>query len=148
MSKVVSLSTEVLSVDSPLRPVESVVVHVTTRDGVTGSSYVWNWSAAAPGLPSGADLIRAGVSYLSPLVAGRDVFAHDALYADVYERTLAVQLAGGPVATAHAAIDMALWDAACKTAGQPLHHTCSAAYGIVRRSTGRSGAALQRLSNS
>lgn len=123
---IASISVEIATVETPSQPIDIVIVQVATGDGVTGSAYVWTLRRETPGAPAASDLIEAGVRFLAPTVVGRGLFEHEALFADVYRRTVALQIAGGPLAMAHSCIDMAIWDAACKSLALPLHRALGA----------------------
>jgi L-alanine-DL-glutamate epimerase-like enolase superfamily enzyme len=92
--------------------VDSLLVHVTTDEGVDG------WGEAL-GL-SAVSVTRAAVDVLvAPLCVGKDPTRIAELIGDA--RAALVGLGpGGPVAHALSAVDIALWDIAGKVAGAPL----------------------------
>ena len=110
-----------------LRFVDNVVVHVDTEDGQRGSSYVWTPSTRLEAMPAPDSLVfvlQAGVRSLAPAVVGEDVFEYERIRARVAQHT--VTLSGGLMETAYSGVDMAIWDAMCKTMDQPLHRLLGA----------------------
>lgn len=133
MAQIVEVTSEVVSI--PVTPpvispagvpvithVDNVIVHVDAADGVRGSSYVWAPSGRGASAPmpanSTAFAVNAAVAMLVPHAVGRDVSEYEGLCA-AYER-LAVTMGGGILGTVYSGLDMALWDAHCKTLGVPL----------------------------
>jgi L-alanine-DL-glutamate epimerase-like enolase superfamily enzyme len=132
MPEIISVSSEVVSfpVDPPvLRPtgggiryIDNVIIHVDTDEGIRGSSYVWTHSAREARLPAAGSIvfvIQAAVAPLADIVVGRDVREYEKMRADVglVESTIG----GGVLTTAYSGLDMAVWDAMCKSLGAPLY---------------------------
>ncbi|MDT2006688.1 mandelate racemase/muconate lactonizing enzyme family protein [Rhodococcus opacus] len=131
VSKIAAISTQLVPIplESPLTPlggnlkfrtVYNVVVHVDTTDGIRGSSYVWlpGTENAPIELPHEAAIVAEAVHGFADAVVGESVFSYERLWAIKTART--VLPGNGIVSFAHSALDMALWDAACKTLGLPL----------------------------
>ena len=99
--------------DRGMAAAESLLVKVTTDDGVTG------WGEAF-GLRATAAVKVALETMVAPACLGRDAGQIAPLMAEI-RRTLHVFGLSGPVAYALSAIDIALWDIAGKTAGMPVY---------------------------
>jgi len=85
------------------------VVRVRTSEGLTGTGYA-----------RGGSLVQAAVEHeVTPVVLGRDPFAVERIWHEVYERTALVGRKGA-VMRALSAVDIALWDIKAKAAGLPL----------------------------
>ena len=93
--------------------VDSLLVKVTTSQGVTGWGEAFCFEAAAMARHAVEDLI-------SPLCLGRDATRIGPLMREIAVR-LQVFGRGGTVIHALSAVDTALWDIAARTAGLPLH---------------------------
>ena len=93
-------------------PVDSLLVKVTTGDGVAGWGEAFGFEAAP--------MTRWAVEELiTPLCVGRDATRIGPLMREVQEK-LQVFGRGGTVMHALSAVDTALWDIAGRTAGLPL----------------------------
>ena len=92
---------------------QSVVVRVTTRDGVTG----WGegWAIVAPEIA--ATVLR---DLIAPFVIGRDPQDVIAIYEDVYDAMRVRGFFGGFYLDAIAALDIAIWDCKAKALNQPI----------------------------
>jgi L-alanine-DL-glutamate epimerase-like enolase superfamily enzyme len=100
--------------------VTDVLVRVETEDGAVG------WGEAC----SGADVrsVEAAVQAMTPFVVGRDAWDRESIQHDLWMHGL-WQFRAGTGAFAFAGIDMALWDACARAAGQPLYRL----FGGLRR---------------
>ena len=95
-----------------VRAVPLLLVDLRTREGVTGRTYVFCYTAA------GAKAVAAHLAEAVELVRGRAA-APIAIARDL-ERRFALLGVTGPVRMALSALDMALWDARATAAGLPL----------------------------
>lgn len=97
-----------------------VIVRVTDSDGVQGWGEVWsNWPAV------GAEHRARMTADLGQALIGKDTADPAAIFDNFTRLTevLALQTGEpGPVASAIAGIDIALWDLAARRAGKPLAH--------------------------
>ncbi|TXH19088.1 MAG: mandelate racemase/muconate lactonizing enzyme family protein [Mycobacterium sp.] len=97
---------------APLTAADSLLVKVTTSDGVVGWGEAFGLTAV--------DLAAHALDRLiTPLCLGRDATDIAALMADV-QRKLHVFGRGGAITYALSAVDIALWDIAGKRAGVPV----------------------------
>lgn len=92
---------------------ETVLVHLTTSDGLEGTGYAYT---IGTGGTSVFALLR---DHLLPHLAGRDSRNIEQLWQELFARTRATAT-GAITSLALAAIDTALWDVRCKRAGEPL----------------------------
>jgi len=96
-----------------LKTVDSLVVKVTTDQGVTG----WGESFGFTAVP----MVKAAVDrIIAPLCIGRDPLLIGKLLHEL-QVTLHIFGRGGAIMFALSALDIALWDIAGKFAGQPVH---------------------------
>ncbi|WP_207538693.1 enolase C-terminal domain-like protein [Sabulicella rubraurantiaca] len=114
---------EVRAVDAPLDPplrnslntitrAPLVIVNLRTREGASGTAYVWPYAVEALG-PTAALTRDIGVS-----LVGRDL-APTSLWMELHNRYRLLG-AEGLVGIALAALDMAMWDALARAAELPL----------------------------
>jgi galactonate dehydratase len=91
----------------------SVVVRVTTRDGVVG----WGegWAIVAPEVA--ATILR---DLLAPFVIGRDPQDAVAIYEDLYDAMRVRGFFGGFYLDAIAALDIAIWDCKARAVNLPI----------------------------
>lgn len=92
---------------------EHILVDVTLENGLTGTG--WTSTMGNGGLAVEA-LAKA---YLAPMLSGRDVFDHEAIWSALWKRSHQPG-AGGIAALAVSAFDLALWDLRGKLAGLPV----------------------------
>ena len=91
----------------------SVVVRVTTRDGVVGWGETYGLTAP--------QVIGTFIDDLvAPLITGRDPFDVQVLWEDLYDILRVRGYGGGFYLDAVAAVDIALWDICGRAAGLPL----------------------------
>ena len=93
---------------------DTVLVRVETAEGVTG----WGEAHAARAPTVIAELIN---STLAPLAIGVPLDAPEELWQRVYRNQLASHGTGAAAAIALSGLDLALWDARGRAAGQPVH---------------------------
>ncbi len=92
---------------------ELITVTIRTSDGQSGTGYTYTGG-------KGGHAIAAMVEHdLAPFLIGKDASQIDALY-DAMQWHVHYVARGGIASFAISAIDIALWDIRCKTAGQPL----------------------------
>jgi L-alanine-DL-glutamate epimerase-like enolase superfamily enzyme len=96
-----------------LRTVDSLIVKVTTDDGVVGWGETFGFTAI-PAVKVAIDKI------LSPEVIGKDATQREKLMTDV-QKKLHIFGRSGALIYGLSAIDIALWDIAGKVAQQPVH---------------------------
>ncbi|HEX6870895.1 MAG TPA: mandelate racemase/muconate lactonizing enzyme family protein [Micromonosporaceae bacterium] len=133
MTRIVSIATQQVPIPLPapvvpqggtltFRRLDNLVVHVGTDDGGQGSAYVWlPGSGAGPGDPPvpAQRAVEELVHGLGAALIGADVFSHEQLWKAMATR---VEHHGrGLLSLAHSGLDMAMWDAALKSVGLPLH---------------------------
>ena len=94
-------------------PVDSLLVKITTSQGITGWGEAFGFEATPMARHAVQDLI-------APLCLGRDATRIGPLMREIAER-LQVFGRGGTVIHALSAVDTALWDIAGRAAGLPLH---------------------------
>lgn len=92
---------------------EHILVEITLEGGVVGTG--WSTTMGSAGIAVEA-LAR---SYLAPMLIGRDVHDHEALWSALWMRSHQPG-AGGIAALAVSAFDLALWDARGKLSGLPV----------------------------
>lgn len=92
---------------------EHILVEITLDNGLTGTG--WTSTMGTAGMAVDA-LARA---YLAPMLIGRDVYEHEALWSLLWKRSHQPG-AGGIGALAVAGFDLALWDLRGKLAGLPV----------------------------
>ena len=85
------------------------LVKITTADG----AYGWG-EGYGP-----AEVVQAGINYLTPQVVGRDPLHEATIWQDMYRRSLDYGRRGVLLASL-SAIDIALWDLKGKLLGQPV----------------------------
>ena len=133
MPDVIAITTQLVPIDLPapiapqggtlvFRRLDNIVVHVETDSGVRGSAYVWlPGSGRGPTIepPAVATNVASMVHAFAPHVLGGDVAEHERLWRRML--VLAEHHGRGVTSLAHSAIDMAMWDAWCKTIGVPLY---------------------------
>src|SRR5260370_11007013 len=107
VSKIRSL--EILACDAGWRNYH--FVKVATEDGIVG------WSEFDDGF--GAPGVGVGIQPLSAGVIGKNAFAHERIYAELFSATRPA--AGGVVALALGAIENALLDVKAKALGVPCY---------------------------
>jgi len=88
---------------------EICLVRVTAEDG----TYGWG-EGYGP-----AQVVRAGIEFLAPLVVGRDPLAHELLWQALFRRSYDYARQG-VLTAALSAVDVALWDLRGKRLGQPV----------------------------
>jgi mandelate racemase len=89
-----------------------VLIDVNTREGVTGSAYIFAYTQVA--LPALNRLVEdIGAELIGTAVAPRDVMRH-------FDRRFRLIGWQGLIGMAVSGIDMALWDALGRAAGEPL----------------------------
>jgi L-alanine-DL-glutamate epimerase-like enolase superfamily enzyme len=98
---------------APRPPVDSLLVKITTGDGVAGWGEAFGFEAAPMARWAVEELI-------APLCLGRDATRIGPLMREIQEK-LQVFGRGGTVMHALSAVDTALWDIAGRAAGVPLH---------------------------
>ena len=92
---------------------DALLVKVTTDEGVTGWGEAFGYNA----IPA----TQAAIDHmLAPMCVGRDPLAIESLVREVQQK-LHIFGRGGPIVFALSGLDIALWDIAGKTAGQPVH---------------------------
>ena len=92
---------------------ELVTTTITTSDGATGTGYTYTGG-------KGGRAIAAMIQHdLEPFLLGKDAEDISALY-DAMQWHVQYVARGGIASFAISAVDIALWDIKCKTAGQPL----------------------------
>jgi len=94
----------------------TILVRVTTSDGVHGLGFAYTWDA--PSATAVAELVRG----MTPYVLGEDV-RHIRSILDKLERHYVNFLStSGLAMVALSALDMAVWDASCRAAGEPVQY--------------------------
>ena len=92
----------------------TILVRVTTADGVHGIGFAYTWDA--PSARAVAELVRG----MTPYVLGEDV-ARIRVILDKLERLYVNFLStSGLAMVSLSALDMAIWDASCRAIGQPV----------------------------
>ncbi|MBL1098358.1 mandelate racemase/muconate lactonizing enzyme family protein [Streptomyces coffeae] len=92
---------------------ETVLVTLTTTDGVEGTGYAYTIGTG------GSSVLALLRDHLLPLLAGKDARNVEGLWRELFGATRATST-GAITSLALAAIDTALWDLRCKRAGEPL----------------------------
>ncbi|HEY9293438.1 MAG TPA: mandelate racemase/muconate lactonizing enzyme family protein [Microlunatus sp.] len=92
---------------------ETILVSLTTADGLTGTGYAYTIGTGGPAVLS---LLRAS---LLPLVIGEDSRNIERIWRLLHDTTHATTV-GAITSLALAAVDTALWDLRCLAADQPL----------------------------
>jgi L-alanine-DL-glutamate epimerase-like enolase superfamily enzyme len=90
------------------------LVKVRSTDGVEGIGFCYVGSAG------GSILVAAIQNLLGPLLIGKDSYATEGLWKEMYQESL-LQGRAGTVMRAISILDTALWDLNARTHGVPLH---------------------------
>lgn len=92
---------------------ETVLVTLTTADGLTGTGYTYTIGTG------GSSVLALLRDHLLPLLPGKDARNVEGLWQSLFAHTRATAT-GAITSLALAAVDTALWDLRCKRAGEPL----------------------------
>lgn len=98
----------------PFHKQETPIVRIYSSDGIVGTGYTYTLGTG------GSSIVALIRDHLAPALIGQDAACIEANWLRLY-RTTNATTPGAITSLAMAAIDVALWDLRCQSAGLPLH---------------------------